>query len=98
MSPEAKNPAKSIPYAVKMSTLLCMGLYVLTASSLAGMAPLQNFQAETAMADAFASVGLEWASFIIYFCAFFGITASCFSNFFVSTLLILPKGGNHHSQ
>mmetsp|Transcript_26065 Transcript_26065/g.32550 ORF Transcript_26065/g.32550 Transcript_26065/m.32550 type:complete len:250 (+) Transcript_26065:262-1011(+) len=40
LSPEAKNPAVNIPYAVKSSTLLCMALYFLTASSLAGMAPL----------------------------------------------------------
>ena len=40
LSPEAKSPAKSIPSAVKNSTLICMGLYILTAISLSGMAPL----------------------------------------------------------
>lgn len=40
LSPEAKSPAKSIPAAVKNSTMLCMGLYILCAISLSGMAPL----------------------------------------------------------
>lgn len=40
LSPEAKDPAKNVPYAVKASNLLCMVLYVLTAISLASMAPL----------------------------------------------------------
>jgi len=40
LAPESKKPEKNIPFAVKNSTLLCMFLYVLTALSLAGMAPL----------------------------------------------------------
>lgn len=63
-----------------------MGLYVLTAISLAGMAPLQDFNADTAMADAFAAADMDFVSIIIYMCAFFGITAACFTN-----LLSQPK-------
>ncbi len=84
LSTDAKNPSKNIPIAVKSSTLICMGLYILTAVSLAGMAPLQDFNADTAMADAFSAVGLEYTSYIIYLCAFFGITAACFTNLLVS--------------
>ena len=40
LSPEARNPERNIPFAVKNATLLCILLYVLTALSLAGMAPL----------------------------------------------------------
>ena len=36
------------------------------------------------MADAFEYVGLSSASFVIYFCAFFGITAAAFTNLLVS--------------
>ena len=84
LSPDAKSPAKSVPYAVKTSTLLCMVIYIFTAISLAGMAPLQDFNADTAMADAFTYVDLDWASIVIYLCAFFGITAACFTNMIVS--------------
>ncbi len=68
-----------------MSNNICMVLYVLVAISLAGMAPLQDFNADTALADAFASVELNYVSYIIYFCAFTGITAACFSNLLVGT-------------
>ena len=86
LSPEAKRPARSIPSAVKNSTAICIGIYFLTAISLAGMAPLQDLNPDTALADAFAAVDLEFVSFIIYFCAFFGITAACFTNLLVSTM------------
>ena len=91
LSPEAKSPARSVPSAVKTSTLLCMVLYVLTAISLAGMAPLQNFNPDTAMPEAFASVGQDFVSYIIYFCAFFGITAACFTNLLVSSVHLCDR-------
>ena len=80
LSEDSKNPVKDIPSAVWNSTLICIALYVLTATSLSGMARLETFNADTAMADAFSSVGYEWATVVIYFCAFFGITAACFTN------------------
>ena len=66
-----------------------MGLYILTAVSLAGMTPLQDLNPDTAMPDAFSSVGLEYVSIIIYLCAFFGLTAACFTNLLVS----IPRCG-----
>ena len=95
LTPEAKNPARNVPFAVKTSTILCMGLYLLTSFSLAGMAPLQDYNADTAMADAFSAVGLDYVSFIVYFCAFFGITAACFTNMLVSTSVCLYNNSDH---
>ena len=43
------------------------------------------------MADAFEAVGLSYASYVIYFCAFFGITAACFTNLLVSSNLFHCK-------
>jgi APA family basic amino acid/polyamine antiporter len=80
LSPDAAHPEKDVARAVKFSTILCIGLYILTAVSLCGMARMQDFNAETAMAEAFAFIGIEWASYIIYFCALFGVTAACFTN------------------
>ena len=84
LSDDAKNPMKDIPSAVRNSVLICIFLYFLTATSLSGMARIELFNPDTAMADAFSSVGYEWASIVIYFCAFFGITAACFTNLMVS--------------
>lgn len=89
LSKEAKKPAQNMPTSIKASNIICMILYTLTALSLAGMAPLQDFNPETAMAEAFASVGLEKISIVVYFCAFFGITAACFTNLIVSDHLCL---------
>ena len=55
------------------------------------MARLEDFNPDTAMADAFSSVGYEWASIVIYFCAFFGITAACFTNLLVSLFLSITS-------
>jgi len=71
---------QDVPKSVRDSTVLCMVIYIFTAISLCGMARLEQFNPETAMADAFSSVGNEWMSMVIYFCAFFGITAAMFTN------------------
>lgn len=89
LSKETQKPAQNMPTSIKASNIICMILYTLTALSLAGMAPLQEFNPETAMAEAFASVGLEKISIVVYFCAFFGITAACFTNLIVSDHLCL---------
>lgn len=77
---EAKDPVKTLPSSIRDSVIICMILYMLTAISLYGMAPLQDFKEETAMADAFYSVGLGWMSIVIYICAILGLSAACFTN------------------
>ena len=86
LSEDAKRPLQDIPHSVRDSTVLCVLLYFLTASSLCGMARLETFSPDTAMAEAFASVGAGWASTVIYFCAFFGIVAAVFTNLLVSLM------------
>lgn len=68
-----------------------MLLYVLTAISMAGMAHIETFTPETAMAEAFSLVNLNWASYIIYFCGVFGIAAACFANLMVSLFKFLTN-------
>ena len=80
LSEDARNPARDIPASVKAILPICMLLYFLTASSLSGMARLEDLNAETAMADAFYSAGYERAGIVIYFCAVFGITTACFTS------------------
>ena len=42
LSPDAKNPEKDISIAIQYSSVICMGLYILTTVSLAGMARLEE--------------------------------------------------------
>jgi APA family basic amino acid/polyamine antiporter len=37
LSDEAKNPLKNIPYAMGISLLICMAVYIMTAFSMCGM-------------------------------------------------------------
>eukprot|EP00352_Strombidinopsis_acuminata_P003817 CAMPEP_0176393070 /NCGR_PEP_ID=MMETSP0126-20121128/41404_1 /TAXON_ID=141414 ORGANISM="Strombidinopsis acuminatum, Strain SPMC142" /NCGR_SAMPLE_ID=MMETSP0126 /ASSEMBLY_ACC=CAM_ASM_000229 /LENGTH=314 /DNA_ID=CAMNT_0017764307 /DNA_START=173 /DNA_END=1114 /DNA_ORIENTATION=+ len=57
---EAKDPVKTLPASIRDSVIICMVLYMLVAISLYGMAPLTDFNPDTAMAEAFYSVGNNW--------------------------------------
>ena len=86
LSEDAKNPVKDIPVAVRNSNLICGAFYVMVATSLTGMAHLEDLSPNTAMADAFSIIGYDKASLLIYFCAFCGLIAACFSS-----ILAQPK-------
>lgn len=79
LAEESRNPRKDLPKSIQLTIGLCSVLYCLIALSLAGMAKLHTLPGETAMAHAFATVGSEWMSYIIYISAFLGISASAFT-------------------
>lgn len=84
LSDEAKNPVRDVPLSVRDNNLIVTCIYFTTAFMLASIARLENFHSETAFAEAFTSIGMPWVTKIIYFCAFIGITATCFSQHIVS--------------
>ena len=84
LSDEAKHPVRDVPLAVRDNNIFVTLIYFATAISLASIARLENFHPETAFAEAFSSIELPWVTLIIYFCAFVGITATCFSQHIVS--------------
>ena len=51
------------------------------AIGMSGMAKLHTFQGDTALALAFQYVDSKWMSLVIYFSAFFGISACAFTMF-----------------
>jgi APA family basic amino acid/polyamine antiporter len=77
---EAKNPKKDIPRAIIHQVLYVIVVYILVAFFVNGVARLENFQGETAIALAFEARGHPWVAGVIYLCAFLGITASAFIN------------------
>lgn len=79
MTDEVRKPARSISKGVQYTLLICIGVYVLTAVSLCGMVPLQDENPDTALADAFSSIGLEFVSYIIYISAIVGILTTTFN-------------------
>jgi amino acid transporter len=84
LAEEAKNPNKDLPKSIKFTVATSCLVYCLIAVSLSGMARLSQFPPETAMAQAFTSVGAEWMSIIIYICAFIGISSAAFTKLLVS--------------
>jgi APA family basic amino acid/polyamine antiporter len=79
LSDEAKNPVRDVPLSVRDNNLIVTVIYFATAFSLVSIARLETFHPETAFAEAFNSIGMPWVTIVIYFCAFIGITATCFS-------------------
>ena len=90
LSDEAKNPVRDVPLAVKDSTIIVTAIYFLVSLAMSGMARLETFEPETALADAFESVGMPWVTLVIYFCGFVGITAACFSNHIAQPRILVP--------
>ena len=84
LSDEAANPVRDVPLAVRDNNLAVTLIYFATAFALSSIARLEQFHPETAFAEAFTHIGMPWVTIIIYFCAFVGITATCFSQHIVS--------------
>lgn len=90
LSDEAKNPVRDVPLAVADNTLLCALVYFLVSFSIVGMARIEHSNPDTALPEAFNSVGMLWMTKIIYFCGFVGISAACFSNHIAQPRILVP--------
>lgn len=89
LAEESRNAERDVPRAIELSLTACCLIYCCMAGSLSGMARLENFQPETAMAQAFEEIGNRWMTFVIYVSAFLGITASAFTQLMVRTLILV---------
>lgn len=72
---EAKNPQRDVPIGIIASLLLCTVLYIAVVAVLTGMVPYQELSKDAGVSDAFKSVGLGWAEFIIAVAGVAGITS-----------------------
>lgn len=90
---DSRNPIKDVPRAVRDSTIICAVLYTLTSVSLIGigLGTAPDYVPETAMADVYGNIGFPSMTIVIYFCAFFGTTAACFTNFLAQSRLIVAQ-------
>jgi APA family basic amino acid/polyamine antiporter len=71
---EARNPAKDVPIGIISSLVVCTVLYLAVSLVLTGMVPYDQIDINAPVSNAFASVGLHWAQFIISLGAIAGIT------------------------
>jgi APA family basic amino acid/polyamine antiporter len=72
---EAKNPQRDVPIGIIASLLICTVLYIAVVAVLTGMVPYQEISKDAGVSEAFKSVGLGWAEFIIGVAGVAGITS-----------------------
>jgi basic amino acid/polyamine antiporter, APA family len=72
---EAKRPSRDVPIGIITSLIVCTILYIAVAAILTGMVPYDQINIETPVSDAFGSVGLPWARFLVSLGAMTGITS-----------------------
>jgi APA family basic amino acid/polyamine antiporter len=80
---EAKNPNKSVPFAIILSLVICTVLFILMSLVLTGMVNYKDIDINAPFTSAFHGVGQEYAVLIISIAAFAGLT---------SVLLVLLLG------
>jgi APA family basic amino acid/polyamine antiporter len=72
---EAKVPNKDVPKGIIYSLIICTVLYVLVAVVLTGMVPHDQINIDAPVSEAFQSIGITWANFVISLGAIAGITS-----------------------
>jgi APA family basic amino acid/polyamine antiporter len=72
---EARNPQRDVPIGIMASLIICTVLYIGVVAVLTGMVPYFNLNKDAGVSEAFKSVGLGWAEFIIAVAGVAGITS-----------------------
>ncbi|MFA6093750.1 MAG: amino acid permease [Elusimicrobiota bacterium] len=72
---ETKNPQRDVPIGIIASLIICTILYIAVAAVLTGMVPYNKLNIDAPVSDAFAQIGMPWASFIISIGAVAGMTS-----------------------
>jgi APA family basic amino acid/polyamine antiporter len=83
ISEEAKNPKQDVPRAILWSVILSMFIYVIISFAVNGvgnLAQVGSKDGETALAEIFSNIGLDWMAAVIFVCALLGITAAAMTN------------------
>jgi basic amino acid/polyamine antiporter, APA family len=72
---EAKNPQRDVPIGIIASLLVCTILYIAVVAVLTGMVFYKDLSKDAGVSEAFKSVGLGWAEFLIALAGVAGITS-----------------------
>jgi amino acid transporter len=72
---EARRPQRDVPIGIIASLLVCTVLYIAVVAVLTGMVPYKDLSKDAGVSDAFKTVGLPWAEFIIAAAGVAGITS-----------------------
>lgn len=83
---EAKNPSKSIPIATVVALSIVTIGYILVSATLTLMIPIDQINPSAALPEAFGSLNLEWAKYLISIGALCGMTTTL-----LGSLYALPR-------
>ena len=91
ISEEARDNKRELPKSVSHTAIIVTLIYTLVSLSLCGigLGLAQNYSPNTGFADAFNDIGCTSVAIIIYFCAFFGMSAACFTCYMANPRLII---------
>jgi len=81
-SEEARNPAVSIPVATIVSMSAVTVGYILVSAALTLMVPYWTISTSAALPEAFSSIGLNWAKYVVSIGALCGMTTTLFGSLF----------------
>ena len=81
-SEEARNPAVSIPVATVVSMSAVTLGYILVSAALTLMVPYWTISTTAALPEAFSSIGLNWAKYVVSIGALCGMTTTLFGSLF----------------
>ncbi|ERM93567.1 hypothetical protein AMTRI_Chr03g149130 [Amborella trichopoda] len=62
---EVKNPQRDLPLGIGLALAICCVLYMLVSAVIVGLVPYYAMDPDTPISSAFASQGMQWASYII---------------------------------
>ena len=81
-SEEAQTPAVSIPVATIVSMSAVTLGYILVSAALTLMVPYWTISTTAALPEAFSSIGLNWAKYVVSIGALCGMTTTLFGSLF----------------
>ncbi|XP_069699086.1 cationic amino acid transporter 4 [Periplaneta americana] len=79
---EARNPTVSIPVATIVSMSVVTLGYILVSAALTLMVPFSTINPNAALPEAFSSIGLNWAKYVVSIGALCGMTTTLFGSLF----------------
>lgn len=79
---EAKNPARSIPLATSIAMGVVTVAYIGVSAALTLMVPYVDIKPDSALPDAFAHNGADWAKYVVALGALCGMTTTLFGGLF----------------
>lgn len=92
---EVKNPGRDIPIGMCLALTIVTTLYFLCAITLTLMLPYTDISSDAAFSQAFVSVGMKWASFIVAVGALLGIVTGTMIGLLAVARSICALGREH---